>query len=162
MTPSDLLQFSDKIQRLAKVFNHDLNAETIQDYFEDLKEFSWPTVDRALGYARKGSKYWPKPAHLREYCLFSPHVASDVEIPSWVDHNAEIYFCKDCSDTGFIPKHCDGTGRCGIGHCGKQYSDGHTHDYVSKCHCRATNPILCAERAEFRKRSQPSNDFGRS
>jgi hypothetical protein len=156
VTDAERPQFDTDLLRMARVFGQSPTGEVLGDYFDDLKDYPLATVQNAISHCRKTSKFWPRPAVLREACTMIPGVSVSTIVPAWVNHNADVYFCKDCDDTGFVLRlECPGDGRCGIGNCGKLGSNGHAHDYVRRCHCRSSNPVLLRDREESRKVRPP-------
>lgn len=66
-------------------------------------------------------------------------------------HDDPVYHCTSCEDTGFTRGlSCPGDGRCAVGRCGQPGHVSYAHDYTRRCHCRATNPVLVAQRALLR------------
>lgn len=62
-------------------------------------------------------------------------------------HADPVYHCTRCEDTGFVrDMECPGDGRCAVGHCGQPGHVSYAHGYTRKCHCRADNPVLKAQR----------------
>ena len=147
MTPADLGLFRDGLRRLGRVMSRVVSEELVEDYFADLREFPWASVEAAIEEVRKSSRFWPRPAQLREACLKPMRSEPVTAMPGYVNHAAERYACDVCQDTGFERGlDCDGTGRCHLGHCGSPGSSNATHAFTRRCACRGTNPVLVRER----------------
>jgi hypothetical protein len=71
------------------------------------------------------------------------------------------YCCDACSDTGWASYWCGDRKEkdkrypwMPFGHCGRQGVHGN-HEYVQRCMCYASNPVLIRKREAQRKYSEP-------
>lgn len=154
MTAMDMPEFSAALKRLGRTMSRVVGEDLVEDYFLDLKEFPLENVHRAFDHVRKTAKYWPRPSVIREACLLVPGVASVTSVPPWVDPVADVFFCSDCDDSGFVRRlECPGDGSCQIAHCGQVSGQSTSHGYTRRCSCVSTNPVMMRERDLHRNRN---------
>ena len=114
-----------------------------------------PVVERAFDVVRQSSHFWPKPAALLGACRDLAQrdaLTGGVNVPEYVDHQAGVYFCSVCQDTGFERGLvCDGSGVCHLKGCGALGSAVESHPFTRRCACRASNPVLQRERDASRR-----------
>jgi len=147
VTGQDMPAFKTALYRLGRVMNHPVSEALVEDYFGDLREFQWPTVQVAIEDVRKTARYWPRPVVLRDACLKPMGSEPATPMPAYVNHAEERFACDVCQDTGFERAlACDGNGACRVGHCGAAGYMNAPHDFTRRCRCRATNPVLVRER----------------
>lgn len=154
MTEVDRPAFNEAISRLARVMDKSASADLLEDYYHDLREFDLAQVLRAIDHARQSSRFWPRPAVLREACRQPRQDAPGTAIPAWVDPVAGVHWCDACADTGFVlGLECPGDGACHMRSCGRLGDQSHTHAYTRRCGCLSTNPVIAHDRDEQRKRA---------
>lgn len=66
MTDSDRLKFAAYLAGMAEVLNAELSEIKITLYFEALKDLDLEDINRACSYLIQTSKFFPKPAEIRE------------------------------------------------------------------------------------------------
>jgi len=156
--PTDGPAFSAALKRLGRAFGKDLDAELVGDYWDDLKGYSWPLVERALSQVRQSSRYWPRPVVILDACIEEArkggHYTTAMPVDTKDEHGnpVRVYACDVCEDTGFERGLvCDGYGVCHIRGCSDQGSEHEPHGFTRRCACRATNPVLMRERDATRR-----------
>ncbi len=154
MTDADLAVFSDGLHRLGRAFGKSVDGELTRDYFDDLRGYSWPLIERALVTVRQKARFWPRPVVILDACMeaarYDAHRGSGV--PANVNHDEGRYACEVCEDSGFERAlTCPGTGVCSLKGCGVQGASRKPHPFTRHCRCRATNPVLVNERASAKR-----------
>lgn len=152
MTDTDLDTFGASYRRMATRLGKAVDGAVVMEAFRDVREHPLPVVEAALETLGRSCRFMPRPVQVIEACRdHARQRATDgVGVPSWVDHQADVFFCNDCHDTGFAQGLvCDGDGRCHLHGCHE------AHAYTRKCGCRPTNPVLAHQR-DLLRRSAPS------
>jgi hypothetical protein len=149
----DYGDFSASMHRLGRTFSKPVDAELIEDYFEDLKGYSLPIVEQALTHCRQTARFWPRPVQVLDACIERARERSVSSVP---DGHAP---CRDCADSGFErgPEGrglwCDGSGVCHLPGCGTPGADSEGHWFTRRCPCRTHNPVLARERDASKRQS---------
>jgi hypothetical protein len=169
MTQTDYGDFAASLHRLGRAFSKPVEAEMIQDYFDDLKGYSLGLVEEALTHVRQTSRFWPRPVVILDACIEASRARASRSdaVPATVNHDDDRYACDVCLDTGFERKlECDGTGVCRIDACANAWAvytqarsanpvadidRPYAHAFTRRCVCRATNPVLVREREATRR-----------
>jgi hypothetical protein len=161
MTGADRVVFDAAYRKLAASLSAKPPApELIEAAYYDACPFPLVAVEAALESLRTSSRFMPRPVQLIGACQDAArrHASNGGDIPAFVDHQREAFYCQVCRDTGFERGlECNGTGLCQIGRCGREEDDKHNripndpHPFTRRCGCRATNPVLAKERDAMRR-----------
>ena len=159
MTRDDFAAFRMALERTGAAYSKAVPNDLAQTYFADLEAYPLQAALAAIDKARQGGKFFPRVATLRELCQSDSAVVVATEVPSWINHDEGVYFCKDCDDTGLTRRlSCEGDGGCRIAGCGRPGHMNQPHGYTRACACRATNPVLRRQR-ELVAQRQPRTDL---
>ena len=150
MTEDDKRPFFSELKRMGLAFSRDdVDAPLASVYFDALADLEWRTVQVAMRDCIESMSWFPKPADIRDAEVGVRVREDQAHHKRLIAHapTGRESHCTNCEDTGFVRGlSCPGDGRCSVGHCGHpDYASG-PHDYTRKCHCRATNPVLVAQR----------------
>ena len=147
MMASDFQAFRAALERTAAAYGKALPADVTGTYFDDLLTYPLAAVLGALDKARQSGKFFPRVSTLRELCTSDASVSIQTDVPMWVNHDEERYWCSVCADTGFTRGlTCAGDGACKLGHCGREGHNQEPHAFTRRCTCRAHNPVLRRQR----------------
>jgi hypothetical protein len=142
MTGVDMPAFVEALKRTGAIFSKPVDGELTEGYHLALADIPLPIIEAGLLRCQRGSKFFPRPAQIREACDAVKSGMGHVAGPP-VHHEDGQVWCARCSDTGWEHHECSGAGRCHRCHAAKM-SVGYDHRYVTACECRGRNPVYQA------------------
>jgi hypothetical protein len=167
-------------KQLARLLVLPFGPEDVTEHERALSDIPEPVMTAAVDYALKTRTRFPVPSELRlDADKVAPLAVLDVPLPTQtreldkpvvfelpeglklhITHEFN-YCCDACSDTGWASYWCGDRKEkdkrypwMPFGHCGRQGVHGN-HEYVQRCMCYASNPVLIRKREAQRKYSEP-------
>jgi hypothetical protein len=136
--------FADALVALGELYNEPVSSQRAELFLRMVQVLPFSAVMEALAWHGQSSKFFPRPADLRDRIENEAVRELQRALPPTRDWHVD---CQACDDTGWQESSCDGDGSQA---CGRTFR--HTkHQFVVPCPCRPTNPTYQRHRQEQRR-----------
>jgi hypothetical protein len=136
--------FGQALVSMGELYNEPVSDERAELFLRLVEQLPFDASMQALVYHGQSSKFFPRPADLRDRIESEAARELQKALPPVRDWAVD---CQACDDVGWQEKTCDGSLMCG------RLTPHAEHRFVVPCPCRPTNRTYQRHREEQRRRA---------